>query len=276
VGLTIHHRNPIKSERIVFVVKPKKCVPLNLDLVISSFGGAGTTLLINFFNNYFRTNSYRDYDRLKHLPYPPLSFKKNQKFIYLFGDPVHATISLFRRNFHRSQSKKILDGLRIKQQPLPTVITLEEYASQGVDRFYLRDHFMNWYRSSHSHPILFIRYETLYQNLDTLFEFLNLPEDLVSTFPPYKERQSYNHELPEDTLSKLHEMHHDFIEELKLMPDVKINHPLPVKFQKRVENISSYSFSMVYWNIHRVMLSIHLRLRSDNNDPEKRTIQQIS
>ncbi len=36
---------------------------------------------------------------------------------------------------------------------------LDDYAMEGENKFYLRDHFYNWYKNYQDYPTLFIRYE---------------------------------------------------------------------------------------------------------------------
>lgn len=49
----------------------------NIDLIICSYGGVGTSFLIEFFSKYKNCNDARDVDRLKHVDRPPISFNPN-------------------------------------------------------------------------------------------------------------------------------------------------------------------------------------------------------
>ncbi|TVQ01793.1 MAG: hypothetical protein EA359_13275 [Balneolaceae bacterium] len=239
----------------------KKYVPANVDVVVTSYGGVGTTFIMDFISQQRRVNDKINEDRLKHLPYPPLSIDSNQKFIYIFGDPVMAAISLFRRKLHYPQSKRIIHGLRNNQQPIPRSMTIEQYASEGVDRFYFQEHFRNWYNSMHTNPIIFLRYETLKNHLEKIFDYLDLPHELVSTFPEFRVRESYNHKLSDNTLIQLQTIYHEFNQELDQVPDIKVYYPNSRNFLKTITNYKLYSMSRIYWGMNKAIGPLYERMK---------------
>lgn len=236
--------------------------PLNLEVVVSSFGGVGTTFFAEFISQYKKVNSIIDKDSLKHSPYPPVTINSDQKFIYLFGNPVTATISLFRRNFQFQQSKKYYSRIGAKKNPVSKEMTLEQYASEGVDRFGLRNQFYNWYDASFSNQILFVRYETLYSNLETIFDFLGLPEQEIEAFPPYRPRKSKESDIEENVLNQLTEMHQRFLSELQQIPDVKLKKAEPLKTVDKVKNFNDYCVSLTCRTFIKNLRSVYRFIRS--------------
>ena len=164
-------------------------LPNNINLAVASYGGVGTTFLMEFLSKYKNINNPYDRDGFKHLPIPPLSFNRSLKFIYIYGKPQDAASSLFRRQMHRSQSMKLQSFIASKKIFIPKEMTLQEYASEGKDRFHFQEHFFNWYEHYlPANPVLFIKYEALYENIQNLFSFCGIPEKELSNFPKKRER----------------------------------------------------------------------------------------
>lgn len=214
-------------------------VPTNLDLVVTSYGGAGTTFFMEFLSQFKTINHVYDAGNLKHTAYPPVSIIPSQKFIYIFGDPIHATISLFQRNFHHLQSIKIQQGSNINS-PIPETMTLEEYAAEGIDRFGFRSHFYNWYDHSSLNPTLFVRYETLFENLPAIFDFLDLPQSGIDTFPKKKTRASLAKKIPAETLRQLKNMYGEFQNELSSIPDIEIRKGKKMNILEKTFHLSRF------------------------------------
>jgi Sulfotransferase domain len=193
------------------------------DAIVASSGGVGTTFFMEFLDQHILINSPTDRDRLKHSCYPPLSMNAKQKAIYIIGDPITATISLFRREYHFNQAKKLLNiqgGKTIGLIQKHT--TLQEYAEAQVDCFQFEAHYKNWRTSSVPYPILFVKYEKIWDNLDAIFDFLNLPRSLQSSFPEKKQRNSSLDSLSDTTRRNLMVLYQDFADKLDKVPDIEI------------------------------------------------------
>ena len=198
-------------------------LPREKELIVTSFGGVGTSFVLRFLSNYRNTNNPADKDGFKHLPIPPISFNRNIKFVYIFGNPKAAAISLFKRNYHYYQSKKLQRYKGNSISPIPQDMTLEEYAALLEDKFLFRDHFFNWYSDTYRvHPTIFIRYETIFENVRPLCSFLELPDDAVDNFPKKRERSSSEIELPFETSMLLDKIYGNFSAELGKVRDVEI------------------------------------------------------
>lgn len=155
-----------------------------LDVCVVSFGGVGCTALMKVLSQYLRVNNINDKDGLKHKRSPRLGAYQTKKVIYVYNNPINAILSLYRRNFQRSQYKKLTG------KTAPPLMTLWRYAYSGRDLFQLENHFDNWKRGSTKFPILMVNGATMYQpkNMKKIIEFLgvNIP---ISRFQK-KSRQS--------------------------------------------------------------------------------------
>lgn len=198
-------------------------LPNNIDIVVVSYGGVGTTFLLSFLAQYKTTNSPTDKDGFKHSPLPLISFNPNVKFVYVHGNPQMATASIFRRNYQRSQSKKLQRWVDSNTSPIPKGMALEEYASLGIDRFHFEKHFFNWYdKYLTGIPTLFVRYETIFDNIGQIFEFLNMPRSSIKSFPKKRKRESMKEEISSETAKCLDIMYGDFAKKLDELSDIEI------------------------------------------------------
>ena len=199
-------------------------LPQQVDVVVASFGGVGTTFLCDFLAEFRRTNNSVDADGLKHSPLPPITRNPAARFVYVYGDPIDAVVSLFGRGFHTEQSRKLqryADGTRI----IPRDMTLDEYAQAGRDQFLLERHFRNWYSTWLRQPTLFLRYETVFANQQALIDFLELPARALDQFPQKRERRSRAAELPPATRDALQRMYGDFQGQLNAIGDAEVRIP---------------------------------------------------
>lgn len=198
-------------------------LPKDKEVVVTSFGGVGTSFILKFLSDYKNSNDPTDKDGFKHLPIPPISFNPDARFVYIFGNPTLSVISLFKRNYHYEQSIKLQRYFGKRISPIPKNMTLNNYASIGADKFFFRDHFYNWYKDSYLvHPTIFIRYESIYENITTLCNFLSLPTTAISNFPKKKSRSSSERDLSEKTFMQLNKIYEKFTCELNNMQDVEI------------------------------------------------------
>mmetsp|Transcript_46568 Transcript_46568/g.77412 ORF Transcript_46568/g.77412 Transcript_46568/m.77412 type:complete len:230 (-) Transcript_46568:341-1030(-) len=78
-------------------------------VLVVGHGGGGTTAFLKTMHKLgFETNSEKDFDTLKHAPSPAAEkdrlesqrmSKQFSKAVFVFNDPLHATLSYYRRNF---------------------------------------------------------------------------------------------------------------------------------------------------------------------------------
>ncbi len=151
------------------------------------------------------------------MPIPPVSFNPAFRWVFVFGDPVAATVSLFRRGYHSLQSRKLQRGYK-PYCPIPLSMTLEEYADQGRDQLYFERQFLNYYERHQLHPTMFLRYDAIWANLEMLGTFLRVSASEMENFPPRKARMSEELIVAKETLEKLHEIYRPFILRLNTLP----------------------------------------------------------
>jgi hypothetical protein len=173
-----------------------------MKLIVTSFGGVGTTYLMRSLEGCISLNDANDKDGLKHTPIPPIAFH-NIKVIYVFGQPDKAVASLFRRNFQTDQYTKL--NLLARLKPKPILSSLEDYAVKGVDSLNLEKHYDNWRYRFKFYPILFIRYDKIYDEREKILSFLDLPLDLAGEFEKFTERKSSIEDVAvQDNLNKIY------------------------------------------------------------------------
>lgn len=198
----------------------KKTIFLDRDIevLVVSAGGVGTTFLIKAIGKYRRVNCTDDTDGFKHLTIPPISRNPDLKIIYLFGDPIMACTSLFRRSYHHTQSIK--NGKYMSSSyVIPFEMTVEAYSRGQRDGLYFERHFDHWQRRFPIQHCLFVRYESIFDHLDTIADFLELPPAFLESFPAQKKRKTKLKDLDEATLTGLERMYSAFARKLDELPD---------------------------------------------------------
>lgn len=198
-------------------------LPGDTEVVVVSYGGVGTTFLLRFLAQYMKTNDPDDSDGFKHSTLPLVSFNPKVKFIYVYGNPQLAATSLFRRSYHHDQSIKLQKWSSHTTSPIPKEMTLQEYASEGIDKFNFSNNFYNWYdKYLSSYPTMFVRYESIFDNIEAILDFLDLPKECIENFPKSKNRSSSIQDIPVETLGQLDNMYGDFSDQLEKLDDVEI------------------------------------------------------
>lgn len=148
-----------------------------------------------------------------HTPFPN-DFHKNTNLqvIYMFGDvfnTVYSTVQIEDRNL-------AYQFLHVDKE--------NYYKEYERDIFNFKRHYDNWNRK-HSYPVLSLRYETLYDNLDALFSFIKIPKSKVYKkykFPEYKKRKTNWEDADELTKEKLKLIYGETKNYLDSKPDVQL------------------------------------------------------
>lgn len=200
----------------------------NIDVLVASYGGVGTSFLAKAISNYASVNDFEDNDGYKHLPFPPLSRNKNLKVLYVVGDPIVAVISLFRRDYASYQSYKL--NRFNKTKVLSPKVTLDDYANALDDKFNFESVFDNWNEKFQYYPTLVINYSEIHNSLEAIRQFLNLPEDFVNNFPEKIERNSKVEALQTDIQENLNTIYGNFSKRLNKLPPYYIK-PKQKKFK---------------------------------------------
>ncbi len=224
-----------KQLRLLFVAR--RCTnlilndPINYDAVIASHGGCGTTMLLEFLAKqcYTVNRPYlcpKPYHCLKHAGAPLAGRVHSARFIYLFSNPLAAVRSLYHRAYAFEHAVYMHAGLRRLFYPA-VAKTLKGYAEQGKDTLLIERHFNSWYQARLSKPVLLLRYETLWDNLGVLFDFLELPAAARNHFPKCRQRTSITATLPPEVTAGLNRIYGKFVEKLEMLPDYIIMPPPP-------------------------------------------------
>ncbi|WP_016953301.1 hypothetical protein [Anabaena sp. PCC 7108] len=199
-------------------------ITINFDATVSSFGGVGTSFFMNFFEKYIRLNCSHNVDSIKHTDTPPLTHKLKFKAIYIYGDPIEAVVSIFMRKYHGLHSQYMLCNYP-KIQPILKNETLESYLDLGEDKFKMEAHFHKWFDTSRHYPILFLKYEKIWDFLPEIFDFLEIEQKHIKDFPPRRKRNSSLNQLSENTIDRLNNMYGKFAKELETKPPFLIHQP---------------------------------------------------
>ena len=103
---------------------------------------------------------------------------------------------------------------------------LDDYLARGIDALRKEEQFDRWTSPGAApYPILLVRYETLYDNLETLTKFLGLAPGRLS-IPPRQARTTDYTTLPEHDRLRLVAMYKNLADKIASVPDVFLNTPL--------------------------------------------------
>lgn len=192
-------------------------------ILISSFGGCGTTMLMKFLSKYNKYDVIEN-DKLKHYPKPPnLSFVK--KAVYIFGNPFDTVCSHFRRKSeYYLWPTNHCRNMCGKWSEISPSWELKDYLDNNEDLFLMEEQFDNWTnpKKNIQYLILLVRYEKLWENLDKIFRFLEIPLEHIDRFPKKEKRKSSYINLPKLQQEKLNQIYGKLYEKIKKHPDIRI------------------------------------------------------
>lgn len=188
---------------------------------VTSFGGCGTTMLQRFLQEHGRdVPGSLDAMPWKHARVPPASHKVKDGFraCYLFANPMDAVLSVFRRGFQHWHIQRMQGDLSQWKWDWE----LEDFLRCRTDFFRLGEHFTNWTTAERDYPILLLRFETLWEYLPEVFEFLELPYDLMEQFPDERPRRSTWEDESPAVREALLELYGDLHRRVEAFPDLRI------------------------------------------------------
>lgn len=183
------------------------------DLHVFSYGGTGTRSFFRYMQQYVKLNSQPNvhYGRLENLAATDCA-------CYLYGDPIDAVLSFFRRN-EIDKSKFVAWHYRNLDCVGKPPRNLEEYLNMGYDVFGLEAHFDRYFHASTKAKLAYVKFDSIWDNLDELFEFLNVPAD-ISCFPERRIRKSKRESLPDEQVKVLNQYFESLLQKQKNMPPV--------------------------------------------------------
>jgi len=167
-----------------------------MKILVSSFGGVGTSPFLSWLSSKIEVNCPRDSDGFKHIPQPNTVDILADKCVFILGDPIDALISLYNRKYIRPQMRK-LTGKDLN-------ISIDEYADSGVDLIKYGEQLENWL-SFRGKNVLFLTYPYFWEFEDEIKKYVGLASS--ESFFRKKERESKKDLVNEETLRKLEEIY---------------------------------------------------------------------
>jgi hypothetical protein len=158
------------------------------DFFINSFGGCGSKYLAT------RLCEFTDSKQLGkihlHERHPSQSVLNNQtRIIFLFANPITAVKSFFWRQQAKTDQHGFYPSLSPGDMAWPhkhcinlggdfsrlqANWTLRDYLTNGRDLFGLTEFVMNWVNHQENLRAMFLRYETMWQHVEEISQFIDL------------------------------------------------------------------------------------------------------
>jgi len=153
----------------------------NTKVRLYSYGGSGLKFLAKFLKKYMDATARRNNSHRR----PCKEFKDSDKIIVIYGDPRNAILSFFRKRNKKGKQwlNKHLQHLGINQK-LPSNINLETFLQDSNDMFDLNGFLNDWLNFNFNKKdfVLFIKYESLFDGIEKLFDFLDLDKSIKDDF----------------------------------------------------------------------------------------------
>ncbi len=158
----------------------------DVEVWLCSTGGSGSNLLKDHMEKYVKVKSPYLAALLTHHKEPVPVDREGFKAVYLHSDPFQVLRSVKRRGLVKTNIKKLNNNRHMGES--------DELLLDSVFR-----QFASWTEAKVNYPVLCIKYEALYDSLDVLSDFLEIPFD---DFPPRRERLSHEVEIDKHLLVK--------------------------------------------------------------------------
>jgi hypothetical protein len=142
-----------------------------------------------------------------HCPFPQNKHKHDTKVLFMFGDIFNSVVSYNRKDVWGKSAAKHL---------------FIDYGTNYLDEdlFKFQRHFENWTKKQ-TYPVMFVRYENLYDNLNQVLNFCGV-EQHIKSFPPYKQRTTDWKNLDKETITKLETVYGELKTYVDSLPDIFI------------------------------------------------------
>ncbi len=188
-----------------------------LERRVVSFGGVASSSLVRHIENGDEDLIWY-HSRKKHCLHPDLLPEAQRglpvRAVFIYGDPIDAVASVFRRGFHVQHELSMSRDLPDYERVLTAETTLEEYAAAGVDRFFLDTHVRNWLEYEGERvQVIAVRYEHLGGHIDEVMEFLGCDRPFE-----VRERTKRPNPLADPVREGLEEMYGDLAVRIRDLP----------------------------------------------------------
>jgi hypothetical protein len=171
-------------------------------------------MLCSFIQNQLRLNSQPHVHHGK-----PEKLKHNDRAIYLYGDPIDAVLSFYRRDKEYG-TRFVERHYRNLDVSGKFPATFEEYLNWGHDAFGLEAHFDKYVGSVPTAGLIAVRFDDMWPHLEEIFEFLRLPAS-IADFPEKRARQSKREALDPGQIEVLEHYFSSLLRKQAEMPDVQ-------------------------------------------------------
>jgi hypothetical protein len=153
----------------------------DLDCLVVSGGGSGTTTLIKFLSQYISVNHIGDKDGLKHKykPHADKEIYKNLKIIFLTRN-ANETIKSLKNRGEPPKTYFEIHLIRLESS-LYQLSHLFKFNIQF--KYLLFKQKRNWKKAFHKSKIIFIDYSELFESGEKIIDFLDLDNKLNDIFP---------------------------------------------------------------------------------------------
>ncbi|MEM7705944.1 MAG: hypothetical protein AAF358_10355 [Pseudomonadota bacterium] len=203
-------------------------------------GGVGSKVLCQSFCAACGVQDRVTIDRShghRRLPWP--SLLEHQCAVYVFGDPCNAVLSFFSRRIQRharhgmtwshaetpEETKpgdsdwviRHMSNLQVPPGPLNETWGLREFLSQPHDLFRLEEHLDSWLYADAPYPVVFLRYETLWENAGAVARYFGLAD---LSLPDQVQRASDWTSLPTEDQKAMTAIFGGFSNRIASLPDV--------------------------------------------------------
>lgn len=193
--------------------------------LVCSYGGSGSKVLTGFLSRFFKTIHLHDGNPPKNLTIPGF-FNKNKSdntfgdqqinpnlvhVFFIFRSPVDAYLS---RGINLQHCKNV-DGDHENHITDPL-----KYIEKGVDTMKYREHFDNYTKNDgKNYKVICINYHKMWDNLEDIFNVLNIPLSELDNFPKKKETKK---DVDINIINGLEGMYSDLIKDIENFPTIKI------------------------------------------------------
>ena len=177
----------------------------DVDVWLCSTGGAGSNFLKDRIDPFVKVKSPYMAALLTNHKEPVAYQRKGFKAIYLHTDPFDALKSMKRRGLVETNIKKLNNSKNLETKD---EVLLRSFFHQ----------FNNWTQNEITYPVLCIRYESLFESVDILEDYLGFS---FKEFPPKQERSSFEIDIDQ----KLYNQFAKEYEIWKAFPDSLIRNP---------------------------------------------------
>jgi len=186
---------------------------------IVSFGGVGSSSLVAHLEDGNRDRIWY-HSRDKHCIHPDLlpEVRKGVPIMacFVFGNPYHAVLSVFRRDLHRRHEKSMSKTLPGYRPVLRKDTTALEYLRGGVDRFFFEKHLDNWIGyEGEAVKVLAVKYENLGDHIGEIMSFLGCPRPFE-----VRPRTSRFDQEPDSVQEGLEAMYGELKERIDALPSL--------------------------------------------------------